>query len=66
MGRKYCCKHPDRGVSNYRERLVRRGLSRTPPMQSLQTLRKKQTGKEAVPETAAQYAGWDFADMSGI
>jgi hypothetical protein len=45
MPRKYNCKHPERGLSNYARRLEKRGLKRTPEMESLSALQKKQAPK---------------------
>ena len=47
MSGKYNKKHPDRSRSNYPGRLMKRGLSKTPVMATLDYLRKKQT-REAV------------------
>lgn len=46
MSKKRNTKHPDRGRSNYPNRLVKRGLSKTPSMESIETLRKRQERRE--------------------
>lgn len=65
MGRKHNCKHPQRSPSNYALRLAKRGLSKSPVMESLETLRKRQ---KKDPEVLKPQAGWadDFVDMSGV
>jgi hypothetical protein len=63
VSRKYNTKH-NRRVSNYPERLRRRGLGKTPVMETLETLRKRQRAKEPVIDVP--YAGWDLVDMSGV
>jgi hypothetical protein len=40
MSRKHHCKH-NRSLSNYKDRLLARGFSRTPVMPSLNSLRRK-------------------------
>jgi hypothetical protein len=42
MARKHNTKHPDRGTSNYPARLSARGLTRTPAMATVESLRKRQ------------------------
>ena len=59
MSRKYNCKHPDRGISKYIDRLRRRGLSKTPRMESLVDLKKRQK-IEPIPESEIVRAGWDI------
>lgn len=46
MSRKHNAPHPDRGRSNYRERLARRGYSSTPTMADPDTLRKRQENEK--------------------
>ncbi len=59
MSRKYNCKHPDRGISRYIERLRRRGLSKAPRMEPLLDLKKRQK-IEPIPESEIVQAGWDL------
>jgi hypothetical protein len=42
MPAKHNCKHPERGRSNYRNRLTARGLAKAPAMEALEGLRKRQ------------------------
>jgi len=58
MSRKYNTKHPNRGISNYPERLRRRGLGKTPVMVPLDVLKRWQ--RDAPPLTADSYAGWEI------
>ena len=62
MSRKHNCKHPRRGLSNYPERLARRGLHKTPIMESLASMRQRQ-GKAVLPESFV-YANWDLLDAA--
>lgn len=55
MSRKNCCKHPERGRSHYPERLTKRGLNKTPEMESLAQLRSRQAAR--VRDTGVPYAG---------
>lgn len=45
MSRKHNAPHPDRGRSRYGERLVRRGLSKSPVMESVESLRTRQEAR---------------------
>ena len=62
MSRKYNTKHPERGMSHYPERLARRDLSRTPEMESLSTLRKRQDPDKKFRDDGTR-AGWDFEEF---
>jgi hypothetical protein len=61
MGRKYNCKHPGRGISNYPNRLARRGLSKSPTMEPLDRLRARQKNIGPAANPVA-YAGWDMGE----
>lgn len=59
MSRKCNTKHPDRGASNYPQRLAARGLTKTPTMASVESLRKRQASPAwlaAHPTIAAHLA----------
>jgi|SRR5579872_7029202 len=59
MSRKYNTKHPARGISNYPERLARRGLNKAPSMMSPRDLKNRQGAKPST-EIESSYAGWDL------
>lgn len=46
MTTKHNCKHPDRSKSNYAARLVARGLSKSPRLEELDVLEKRQLRRE--------------------
>ena len=46
MSGKCNTQHPDRSRSNYPLRLAKRGLTRTPEMESLENLRSRQERRE--------------------
>jgi hypothetical protein len=60
MGCKHTVNHKvrfGRGKSNYPARLARRGLSKTPRMESLETLRTRQARR--VEQTGGPWKVWD-------
>lgn len=57
MSTKHNCPHPERGRSHYRDRLARRGLSKSPVMGSLEHLQGRQ--ERRVQETCTR--GTDHA-----
>lgn len=59
MSKKHNTKHPNRGLSNYPERLRKRGLHKAPMMASLAELKKRQKA----PVQSGEHAGWDFAEV---
>jgi hypothetical protein len=63
MSRKHNCKHPNRGISNYPERLRRRGLGKSPVMEPLEVLKRRQRTTAPIPEA---YAGWNIVDESDL
>lgn len=59
MSKKHNCKHPNRGLSNYPQRLKKRGLHKAPMMASLAELKKRQKA----PSQPGEHAGWNFAEI---
>jgi hypothetical protein len=51
MTRKYNARHPERSRSRYKQRLEKRGYSKSPMMESLQTLRNRQGERVSPAET---------------
>jgi len=60
VSRKHNCKHPNRGLSKYKDRLRRRGLGKAPRMESLVDLKGRQKRIEPIPETEMVHAGWSM------
>lgn len=46
MSTKHNCPHPGRNKSNYKNRLLKRGLSKAPTMTPVETLRRLQEKRE--------------------
>lgn len=62
MSRKFNTKHPNRGLSNYQSRLAKRGFHKTPIMESLPVLKRRQKDIVPVPADKVVHTGWDFSE----
>lgn len=60
MSRKHNTKHPNRGLSNYQDRLARRGLHKTPAMEPLSVLKRRQKDIAPIPADRVIHAGWNL------
>jgi hypothetical protein len=60
MSRKHNTKHPNRGLSKYTLRLARRGYHKTPTMESLADLKRRQKDIQPVSKFKVLHPGWGY------